>query len=211
MVKIKICGITNLADAEKAVELGADALGFIFSKSPRRVDAEIATEIIKGLPPFITTVGVFVNESMEVVKHIASVCRLNVLQFHGDELPEFCSQFGRKIIKSFRVKNPDDLSMLPGYKGIVSAYLLDSRVKGKRGGTGETFDWELAKIAVPYGRVILAGGLTSENVAEAIKAVNPYAVDVSTGVESAPGKKDYEKMRRFVETVRQMSQLKMQN
>ena len=152
MVKIKICGITNLADAEKAVELGADALGFIFSKSPRRIDAEIATEIIKELPPFISTVGVFVNESGEVVKHIASVCRLNVLQFHGDELPEFCSQFGRKIIKAFRVKNPDDLSMLPGYKGIVSAYLLDSRVKGKRGGTGETFDWELAKIAVPYGR-----------------------------------------------------------
>jgi phosphoribosylanthranilate isomerase len=202
MIKIKICGITNLEDAEKAVELGADALGFIFSKSPRRVDAEIATEIIKALPPFITTVGVFVNESMDVVKHIASVCRLNVLQFHGDELPEFCSLFGRKIIKSFRVKNPDDLSMLPGYKGIVSAYLLDSRVKGKRGGTGEIFDWELAKIAIPYGRVILAGGLTPENVVEAIKAVNPYAVDVSTGVESAPGKKDFEKMKRFVEAVR---------
>ncbi|MCX7918536.1 MAG: phosphoribosylanthranilate isomerase [bacterium] len=202
MIKIKICGITNLADAEKAVELGADALGFIFSKSPRRIDAEIATEIIKQLPPFITTVGVFVNESAEVVKHIASVCRLNVLQFHGDELPEYCSQFGRKVIKSFRVKNPDDLSMLPGYKGIVSAYLLDSRVKGKRGGTGETFDWELAKIALPYGRVILAGGLTPENVAEAIQAVNPYAVDVSTGVESSPGKKDFEKMRRFIEAVR---------
>ncbi|MDI6784057.1 MAG: phosphoribosylanthranilate isomerase [bacterium] len=202
MVKIKICGITNLADAEKAVELGADALGFIFSKSPRRVDAEVATEIIKGLPPFISLVGVFVNESAEVVKHIASVCRLNVLQFHGDELPEYCGQFGRKVIKTFRVKNPDDLSMLPGYKGIVSAYLLDSRVKGKRGGTGETFDWELAKIALPYGRVILAGGLTPENVAEAIKAVNPYAVDVNTGVESAPGKKDHEKMKGFVEAVR---------
>jgi len=204
MIKIKICGITNLSDAEKAVEFGADALGFIFSKSPRRIDAEIATEIIKELPPFITTVGVFVNESMEVVKHIASVCRLNVLQFHGDELPEFCSQFGRKIIKSFWVKNPDDLSMLPGYKGIVSAYLLDSRVKGKRGGTGETFDWELAKIALPYGRVILAGGLTPENVTEAIKAVNPYAVDVSTGVESAPGKKDFEKMKRFIDAVRHL-------
>lgn len=204
MVKIKICGITNQIDAEKAVELGVDALGFIFSKSPRRVDAEIAIEIIKKLPPFITTVGVFVNESMEVVKHVASICRLNVLQFHGDELPEYCSQFGRKIIKSFRVKNPDDLSMLPGYKGIVSAYLLDSRVKGKRGGTGEIFDWELAKIAIPYGRVILAGGLTPENVAEAIKAVNPYAVDVSTGVESSPGKKDFEKMKRFVDAVRKL-------
>lgn len=204
MIKIKICGITNLEDAEKAVELEVDGLGFIFSKSSRRVDAEIATEIIKELPPFITTVGVFVNESMDVVKHVASVCRLNVLQFHGDELPEFCSQFGRKIIKSFRVKNPDDLSMLPGYKGIVSAYLLDSRVKGKRGGTGETFDWELAKIALPYGRVILAGGLTPENVTAAIKAVNPYAVDVSSGVESAPGKKDHEKMKRFVEAVRRI-------
>jgi phosphoribosylanthranilate isomerase len=204
MTKIKICGITNLEDAEKAVELGVDAIGFIFSKSPRRVDAEVATEIIKALPPFITTVGVFVNESMDVVKHIASVCRLNVLQFHGDELPEFCSLFGRKIIKSFRVKNPDDLSMLPGYKGIVSAYLLDSRVKGKRGGTGETFDWELAKIAIPYGRVILAGGLTPENVADAIKAVKPYAVDVSTGVEAAPGKKDFEKMKRFVAAIRQI-------
>ncbi|MFB3896003.1 MAG: phosphoribosylanthranilate isomerase [bacterium] len=204
MTKIKICGITNLEDAQKAVELGVDAVGFIFSKSPRRIDAEIATEIIKVLPPFITTVGVFVNESMDVVKHIASVCRLNVLQFHGEELPEFCSQFGRKIIKSFRVKNPDDLSMLPGYKGIVSAYLLDSRVKGKRGGTGEVFDWELAKIALPYGRVILAGGLTAENVGEAIKSVKPYAVDVSSGVESAPGKKDFEKMKKFVEAVKKL-------
>lgn len=204
MTKIKICGITRLEDAQKAVELGVDALGFIFSKSPRRVDAEVATEIIKDLPPFITTVGVFVNESMDVVKHIASVCRLNVLQFHGDELPEFCSQFSRKVIKSFWVKNPDDLSMLPGYKGIVSAYLLDSRVEGKRGGTGKVFDWELAKIALPYGRVILAGGLTSENVKEAIKAINPYAVDVSSGVESAPGKKDHEKMKKFVAAVRQI-------
>ena len=205
MVKIKICGMTNLEDAQAAIELGADVLGFIFSKSLRRIDAEIATEIIKELPPFLTTVGVFVNESADVVKHIASVCRLNVLQFHGDELPEYCGQFGRKVIKAFRVKNPDDLSMLPGYKGIVSAYLLDSRVKGKRGGTGETFDWELAKIAIPYGRVILAGGLTPENVVEAINAVHPYAVDVGSGVEASPGKKDHEKMKRFVEAVRKFS------
>ena len=199
MTRIKICGITNLEDAVLASDLGVDALGFVFSKSPRKINAEKAEEIISQMPPFLSIVGVFVNESDEIVKHVSRRCKLNVLQFHGDEDPEYLKGFHRKIIKAFRIKTEADLKTIPNYH--VHTYLLDSRVEGKRGGTGVAFDWNLAVKAKTYGRIILSGGLTPENVAEAIRVVQPYAVDVSTGVESSPGKKDAGKLKAFVEAV----------
>ena len=202
MIRIKICGITNVEDALLATEMGADALGFVFSKSSRRIDADQAQEIISQLPPFISLTGVFVNESVEIVKHVARKCGLNILQFHGDEDLEYLEHFHRKIVKGFSIKTEKDLEPIPLYKE-VHAFLLDTKVDGKSGGTGKTFDWNLAIKAKQYGRIILAGGLTSENVVDAIKQVQPYAVDVSSGIESAPGKKDPEKMKAFIQAIRQ--------
>ena len=187
--RVKICGITNLADAQVAVEAGADALGFVFyEKSPRFISMETAAEISKQLPPFILRVGVFVNAPKEDIVRAIGECGLSLLQFHGDEPPEFCTQFGLMSMKAFRIRDAGSLKELPKYK--TDAWLLDAYSSDTLGGTGEKFNWDLAMEAQKPGRpVFLAGGLTPENVAEAIRKVRPFGVDVSSGVESSPGKR----------------------
>ncbi|MSN27284.1 MAG: phosphoribosylanthranilate isomerase [Geobacter sp.] len=202
MVRIKICGITNIEDALAAVEAGADALGFVFfERSPRNIFPEQAAAIIRQLPPFVQTVGLFVNEQLTVVNGIADRCGLDLIQLHGEESPGFCSGVKHRVIKAFRVKDAASLDHMPDYN--VAACLLDAWSPAAHGGTGETFNWEIAAAAAAVSsRIILAGGLTPENVAEAVEAVHPYAVDVSSGVESAPGKKDPVKIRNFIQNAR---------
>ena len=204
MIKIKICGITNLDDALAAADAGADALGFNFyKKSPRYIDPEKAAEIIAQLPPFCMPVGIFVNEREEKIRDIEQLTCLNAIQLHGDESPEFCQRFGSRVIKAFQVKDKESLKNMAHYH--VSALLLDSYRDGVHGGTGTTFDWHLAVVAKTFGKVILAGGLTPENVAEAVKLVQPYGVDVAGGVEKAKGIKDHAKMKKFIVEVRRAS------
>jgi len=203
IVRIKICGITNTEDAIAAAELGADALGFVFAPSPRQVSPEMAREIITALPPFVRTVGVFMDQDPDEVSYIADLCRLDLLQFHGKESPTYCARFEQRVIKAVRVRNQGHLEGCSEYSGIVDALLLDTYVSGRSGGTGLTFDWNIALEAKKYGRIILAGGLNPDNVAEAISMVKPYAVDASSGLEQKPGVKDREKMARFIQTVRQ--------
>ena len=197
-VRVKICGITNLADAQAAVEAGADALGFIFyERSPRFIPIKIAAEISRALPPFIMRVGVFVNPPKELVLRAIGECGLSLLQFHGDEPPEFCTQFGLMSMKAFRIRDAGSLEELPKYQ--TDAWLLDAYSPDTLGGTGEKFNWDLAVEAQKIGKpIFLAGGLTPENVAEAIRKVRPFGVDVSSGVESSPGKKDPAKVRAFI-------------
>jgi phosphoribosylanthranilate isomerase len=199
MVQVKICGITRLEDARVAVEAGADALGFVFyPPSPRCVTPEQAEQIIQRLPPFVTTVGLFVDVPLDTVHETALWCGLDRVQLHGRETPEFCARVRRPVIKAFRIKNADSLADLPGYR--VAAYLLDAYVEGALpGGTGASFAWELAAQAKPYGPVILAGGLSPENIEAAIAQIHPYGVDVSSGVESVPGVKDHQKVRQFIQ------------
>jgi phosphoribosylanthranilate isomerase len=197
MVKVKICGITNLSDALVAVDAGADALGFVFyEKSTRCINPLEAAKIIAKLPPFIQTVGLFVNEDIEKINWTADYCGLDIVQLHGDETPDDCLEVNRRVIKAFRMQNNISIDPLGRYQ--VSGFLLDAWSPDAYGGTGRTFNWELAGAARQYGPIILAGGLSPDNVAEAIEAVQPYAVDVSSGVESAPGKKDEGKVREFV-------------
>lgn len=201
MVKVKICGLTNYEDAILAAELGADALGFIFYKdSPRYVDFTRAYEICRSLPPFIFKVGVFVDEDISVVNQYIEALRLDRVQLHGNESPEYCRQIKcGQIIKSFRLKESKDLSKLANYDK-VSAFLLDAYHPKKPGGTGQTFDWQLAIEAKKYScPIILSGGLTPENVVAAIRLVRPYAVDVASGVESSPGKKEPLLLKLFIE------------
>lgn len=196
MVRVKICGITNIEDALKAVELGADALGFIFAPSPREINPAKAKEIIEKLPPLVTAVGVFVDEKIDTVKYIAEQCGLNAVQLHGNETPEYCEQLNLKIIKT--IKN--ETKLMNRYD--VSAFLIDTYDPKLAGGTGRISDWDFAVKIKKYGKpVILSGGLTHENVQEAIKKVKPYGVDVNSGIESQPGKKDYKKMSRFMQEV----------
>ena len=202
-VKVKICGVTNFEDALAAVDAGADALGIMFYEpSPRNVSIKVAADIIRQLPPFVAKVGVFVNAAEETVRRAIAECGIDTLQFHGDETPEFCRRFlPLKIYKAFRMENLESLRALPGYR--TDAWLLDSFVAETLGGTGAKFNWDLAVEAKKLGRpIILAGGLTPENVADAVRKVQPYAVDVSSGVESAPGKKDHVKVRRFIATAK---------
>jgi phosphoribosylanthranilate isomerase len=202
MVRIKICGITNLEDALLAAELGAQALGFIFyAKSPRSLEPEAAREIIRQLPPLVLSVGVFVNEEAALVRDLAARVGLDWVQLHGQESPEYCRSLGRRVLKGFRIKDEDSLKELPAYHGAVQALLLDTYKQGQTGGTGEAFDWELAVRAKEYGPIVLAGGLTAANVAHAVAAVRPQAVDVASGVEAAPGKKDPEKLRAFFKAI----------
>ncbi|NVO00130.1 MAG: phosphoribosylanthranilate isomerase [Geobacteraceae bacterium] len=197
MVKIKICGITNLEDARAAVDAGADALGFVFyDKSPRNINPALAAQIIAKLPPFIQTVGLFVNEETEKINWTADYCGIDVVQLHGDETPEDCLEVNRRVIKAFRIQNNISIEPLKHYQ--VSGFLLDAWSPDAYGGTGRTFNWELAQAAKQYGPVILAGGLSPENIIEAITVVHPYAVDVSSGVESEPGKKDAAKVMEFI-------------
>ena len=201
-VKVKICGITNAEDAQAAVAAGADLLGFVFyDGSPRHVTVEQAAAIARIVPPFVVRVGLFVNAPEELVGEAMSACGLQLLQFHGDETPEYCRQFGAMSMKAFRVKDAETIRTLPDFP--TDAWLLDAFVPGQRGGTGHSFNWDLAIEAVKLGKpVFLAGGLTPENVAEAVRKVRPYGVDVSSGVESAPGKKDHAKVRAFIQAAK---------
>lgn len=197
MVKVKICGITNLEDAFAAVDYGADALGFVFYKgSPRYISPETAKEIIRQLPPFITTVGVFVDEPTLNIEDILKSVPLDVVQFHGHESPEACMLF-RRGIKAIRVKELSDLEPLKRYT--VSAFLLDTYSPESLGGTGQIFNWDIAVAAKQFGKIILAGGLNPENIEKAIRWVRPYAVDVSSGIEKEKGKKDLKRMKLFIE------------
>jgi phosphoribosylanthranilate isomerase len=201
-VKVKICGITNVEDALAAAEAGADVIGLMFyDKSPRVVSIEQAQAIHQQLPPYILRVGVFVDPEPGLVGTAMAHCGLSVLQFHGDEPNDFCRQFGLMSMKAFRIKDESSLLQLSNYT--TDALLLDSYVAGKQGGTGEKFNWDLAIDAKKFGKpIFLSGGLTAENVASAVQKVVPFAVDVSSGVESAPGKKDHQKIRDFIAAVR---------
>lgn len=201
MVRVKICGITTFEDAMMAVEAGADALGFVFFQgSPRYIAPDRAADVIRRLPPFVQTVGLFVNEDVAVVNGIADRCGLDLVQLHGEETPGYCAAVTRRIIKAFRVKDRAVLDDLPNYR--VAACLLDAWSPAAHGGTGTTFNWAIADEAAASRHIILAGGLTPDNVAGAVAAVHPYAVDVSSGVESAPGKKDGQKVTAFITAVR---------
>ncbi|KAA0894049.1 phosphoribosylanthranilate isomerase [Oryzomonas rubra] len=197
MIKVKICGITNLEDALTAIDAGADALGFVFHpQSPRHVFPEQAAAIIRHLPSFVQTVGLFVNDPLEQVNATVDQCGLDLVQLHGEEKPGYCDSVRRRVIKSFRVKDITSLESMRDYR--VAAFLLDAWSPAAHGGTGQTFNWEIAACVAQSNRIILAGGLTPLNVAEAARQVRPYAVDVSSGVESGPGKKDADKIREFI-------------
>ncbi len=205
-VKVKVCGMTQLADARYAAEQGADAVGFIFySKSPRAVTMKTAREIILQLPPFVDTVGVFVNETSDRVNKIAEYCGLDLVQLHGEESPAFCRKMHRRVIKAFRVKDLQSIKQLEKYA--VSGFLLDTYSDDLHGGTGKVFDWNLAHPAKKIGPVILAGGLNPRNIGQAIRQVRPYGVDVCSGVEKEPGIKDSKKVRAFLENIRSGSKL----
>lgn len=199
MVWVKICGITRKVDAEVAVEAGADALGFNFyTPSPRAVDPQVAREIAAGLPQAVTPVGLFVDAPLEEVVETAELCGLGTVQLHGQEPPDYCLRVGLKVIKAVRVKDAESLSALKDYD--VEAFLLDAFSPELVGGTGRVFDHDLVALAKDSGRpIILAGGLTPETVASAVRATRPFGVDVASGVEESPGVKDHAKVRAFVE------------
>jgi phosphoribosylanthranilate isomerase len=210
MTRVKICGITNRADARVAVEAGADLLGFIFyPPSPRFVTMEQAGKVIEHVrkaPSEIRTVGVFVDEEAKTVRRIAERCGLDAVQLHGGEPPEAVEALmgdGLDVFKAFRVRDRAFLADMERYR--PTAYLLDAYVPNQRGGTGQTFDWELAVAAKPLGPILLAGGLTPGNVAQAIRAVRPWGVDAASGVEDSPGQKEHDKVRRFIVAAKQVS------
>jgi phosphoribosylanthranilate isomerase len=208
MTRIKICGNTNLGNAKLAVELGADYLGFIFVPSSKRaVTLDLAREILDGLGGFPNTVGVFFNRPRQEVERIAIALGLKHLQFHGEETALYCDHFmrqGYEVIKTIHVKDAMSLKRLDEYN--VSGFLFDTYSRSEKGGTGRTFDWSVIKDR-PYvhEKLFLAGGLNVSNVADAIRAVKPFAVDIASGVESAPGVKDPDILRKFIETVRSVS------
>jgi len=206
--RIKMCGTTSVADAAAAVNTGVDALGFIFfERSPRNIFKEDAKKIISTLPPFLDTVGVFVDESLETVCKIVDYCGINHVQLHGKESVAFCRELQKlmpslRIIKAFRVKEELDKELLASYADYVSGYLFDTYTKGQEGGTGKVFRWELLENAELDRAIILAGGLTADNVVSAIKAVSPYAIDINSGVERSPGKKDHMLLATLINRVR---------
>ena len=201
-VRSKICGITRIEDALAAIDAGADAIGFVFyAKSPRAVSVEQARAIIAALPPFVTTVGLFVNISRCELTEILEIVPLDLLQFHGDETPEDCDGYHRPYIKALRVQAGDDIAASCRAYSRASGILLDTYVAGVPGGTGEAFDWSLIPQTLSK-PIILAGGLTPDNVAQAIAQVRPYAVDVSGGVEMSKGIKDHDRIRAFMHAVR---------
>jgi phosphoribosylanthranilate isomerase len=204
VVRVKVCGITNLGDAQAAIDAGSDALGFVFyKKSPRYIKPQNAKEIIKRLPKEVIKVGVFVNALAQKIKQIAKLCHLDMLQFHGSEPSEFCADFKNyKVIKAFRIKDRIEVQNILKYN--TFAYLFDTFLKSKVGGTGKKFNWELVRNIGSIKRpVFLSGGLTSRNVKRAIKIAKPAWVDVSSSVEIKPGKKDPAKIKRFIEAVKQ--------
>jgi phosphoribosylanthranilate isomerase len=200
--------MTEPFEVKKAVEAGVDALGFIFVKqSPRAIDPERAREIIATLPPFVDAVGVFMNEKPEVVGEIVNYCGLTVVQLHGQEPPEYCQMMSRRVIKAFQVKPGMGPDLLEPYNNVVWAFLLDAYHKEMGGGTGETFDWTLVEQLKPAKPLILAGGLNVDNVGDAINQVHPFAVDVNSGIEVSPGRKDTAKIAAFLRQVAQTDNL----
>jgi phosphoribosylanthranilate isomerase len=197
-VKVKICGVRTLDEAQAAIEAGADALGFNFwPRSPRYISPAEAALIAAKLPPLVSLVGVFVNEQRQRIIETAATVGLHAVQLHGDEPPEFCEGFGHlKVIKALRVSDDFDCRVLEGYP--VAMILLDAGVKGSYGGTGHRFDWRKAIEAKQYAPLILAGGLRADNIAQAITTVRPVAVDVCSGVEAEPGRKDLRKLRELM-------------
>jgi phosphoribosylanthranilate isomerase len=197
MVRVKICGITNVEDARISVAAGADALGFIFVEgTPRYVTPEVARRIIAELPPFITPVGVFWDHAPGHVKAVAEQCRLGALQFHGSEPPEAIAGYDLPTIKTIKVSRAEDLRAMSEYR--VSAFLLDSPARWSEGEARATIAWELVREAATVAPLILSAGLTPDNVVEAVRLTRPFAVDVNSGVEATPGRKDPLKVRRFV-------------
>lgn len=208
MVRVKICGITNVEDALLACELGADAIGLNFyEKSPRCISPFTARKVIQKLPPFVASVGIFVNWQVAPVTTLAKALGLTTAQLHGDEPPKLVREIAKKVsvIKALHVGKGSGVPPFAKYRG-VTAFLLDAPHSGQYGGTGHTADWSLASTAAKSHSILLAGGLTPENVAEAILTVRPYAVDVTSGVESKPGKKDHAKLRAFFEAVARANQ-----
>ena len=201
MTRVKFCGFTQEDDVAQAVTLGVDALGFVFYEpSSRYVTPEHAVNLTRSVPAFVTRVGLFVNEQAESIKRIFETARLNLIQYHGDETPEFCDTLGLPYIKAFRVQQGMDLRAEMDRYPNASGFLLDAYVKGQPGGTGERFDWGLIPQSdVP---IILAGGLTPDNAKDAIEQVAPWALDVSGGIETKPGRKDPDKMARFMNACR---------
>jgi phosphoribosylanthranilate isomerase len=203
--RIKICGITRAQDAVTAAELGAHAVGLMFYEdSPRFVSVDQANKVIGVLPPFVTRVGVFVNPVEQQVHSILGALRLDLLQFHGDETPQFCARFGLPYIKAVRVRKGMDLLQYASRYHDAKGLLLDAHSESAYGGTGEAFDWSLIPVNLPL-PIILSGGLNAANVARAIRQVRPWAVDVSSGVESAKGIKDADKIAAFVQAVRNVN------
>ena len=207
-MKVKICGITNVRDALLAIDHGADALGFVFAPSPRQIAPEQVQDIVSQLPLSICKVGVFVDFELEVVNAIKSRCNLDIVQLHGFESPEYCKAFLPNVIKSFHVQGETILDLLSSYK--AKAYLLDSYHAEMKGGTGHSFDWTIAQKAKEYGPLILSGGLNPDNIRQAIAAVQPFAVDVSSGVEATPGRKDPIKLHDFIKAAKETQIEKVQ-
>ena len=201
MTRVKFCGLRHKDDIADAVALGVDALGFVFYEpSSRSVAPEDAATLTRAVPAFLTRVGLFVNENAETIKRIFKIARLNLIQYHGEESPEFCDSVGLPYIKAFRVQQDMDIRGAMDRYPNASGFLLDAYVKGQPGGTGERFDWGL--IPRSYAPIILAGGLTPDNAKDAIEQVAPWALDVSGGIESKPGRKDPDKMARFMDACR---------
>jgi phosphoribosylanthranilate isomerase len=207
VTRIKICGLTRLDDALLAAELGADALGFVFAPgSRRRADPEAVSRIVEALPPYVTAVGVFMDQPAREVRSIAESCRLDLVQLHGSEDQAYVDGLGLKTLKSVSLARREDVEVLARYPRL-GAFLLDAVSGSERGGTGVTFDWSWAAEAGRYGRIVLAGGLHPGNVADAIRVVSPWAVDVCSGTETSAGVKDPEKLRAFVHNVRRADAL----
>ena len=204
MIYTKVCGITKLEDARYAAHLGYSAIGFNFyPNSPRVIKPENAKEIIAELPPFVTTVGIFVNEKAEMVKEVCEFAKLSMVQLHGDEPPEYCKSMPLRVLKAFGIHEGFNFSKLAPYEGAnIAAYLLDKHSPELVGGTGQTFDWSLVQNAKEYGRIILAGGITPFNVVNALKEAEPYGIDVSSGVEILPGEKNRVKLKNLIEIVK---------
>lgn len=208
MTTVKICGITNEEDARVAVEAGADALGFImYRKSPRFVDRAMVQRIIAGLPPFVVPVGVFVNEEPAMVRELMDFCGFGLAQLHGDESAAYAQALGRPAMKALRLKDRASFLALAEFHGRanVRGFVIDAFSEQAYGGTGQTVDWSLAAEVARSSRVLLAGGLTPDNVADAIGHVRPYGVDVSSGVEASPGKKDHGKVQAFIRAAKLVS------